>query len=162
MGTNVYLLEMSRQKGIHGRWVEAISQDIGAVGDHVKSIHLDDHSSLGIYAVLLDEPPPFYVIFFHGYLCGCSWKVVGRQGASEYVRNIQKRPYDEQFKPHCVLYGIGEGFFSSCPGEDNMGVIPHHHVDDDFLDAVKKKGWRSVEKEYFHQGHKHERKTRPS
>ena len=47
---------------------------------------------------------------------------------------------------YCSIQMVGEEFLNPCPGWDFMGLMPHEHVDDDFLRWFKRRGTKFLRK----------------
>ena len=120
--------------------------------------------------------PPFFLIEKHNcdpdravWACceepagpvGGEFQVVsGIKGVAEFLSSIKRKKLrNERIKSlgtkkvkffvtddYCSIQMVGREFLNPCPGWDFMGLMPHEHVDDDFLDWFEKKGTRFLGK----------------
>jgi hypothetical protein len=117
--------------------------------------------------------PPFFLIEKHncdperagweeptGPVGGEFLVVSGIEGVAEFLSSIKpKKLRNERIKSlctkeveffiaddYCSIQMVGEEFLNPCPGWDCMGLMPHEHVDNDFLAWFKKRGKRFLQK----------------
>ncbi|UPW17332.1 hypothetical protein M0C34_13905 [Agarivorans sp. TSD2052] len=60
---------------------------------------------------------------------------------ADFTQEMHKR--DEEWC-YTNLYRVSEDFMPKMPGKNYMGLIPHHHVDNNTLKSIKENGFNSL------------------
>jgi len=68
-----------------------------------------------------------------------------QEGVKELIAGFtqEMHKHDEEWC-YTNLYRVTEDFIPKTPGKDYMGLLPHHHIDNDILEEIERDGFSSL------------------